>query len=156
MHPEHAPLPAAHVGADSFPRVDSFRSRCAPLRRCALVLAAICAAALLSACGSAPKRDAEAKKARDEDMVRQEQRLAVLTAWPVETLRSRVSSSTAIPELPALVATGTPADWLRRRGTRGRMSRLRRWDCLPSGRRSGWSGLRSDSRRRCLFLSHVH
>ena len=51
----------------------------------------------------------------ESDLVRQEQRLAVLTAWPVETLRSKVSSATTIPELPALVATGTPADWLRRR-----------------------------------------
>ena len=39
----------------------------------------------------------------------------MLTAWPVQTLRSRLSPSTSIPELPALVATGTPADWLRRR-----------------------------------------
>lgn len=51
----------------------------------------------------------------ESDLVRQEQRLAVLTAWPVETLRSKVSSATTIPALPALVATGTPADWLRRR-----------------------------------------
>jgi len=71
MHPEHAPLPAAHVGADPFPRVDAFRTRCAPLRRCALVLAAICAAALLSACGSAPKRDAEATAAPVPETARQ-------------------------------------------------------------------------------------
>ena len=51
----------------------------------------------------------------EAELVRQEQRLAVLTAWPVQTLRSRLSPSTSIPELPALVATGTPADWLRRR-----------------------------------------
>ncbi len=51
----------------------------------------------------------------EADLVRQEQRLAVLTAWPVETLRSKLSPATVIPELPALVATGTPADWLRRR-----------------------------------------
>jgi multidrug efflux system outer membrane protein len=51
----------------------------------------------------------------ESDLVRQEQRLAVLTAWPVETLRMRLASATAIPELPALVATGTPEEWLRRR-----------------------------------------
>ncbi|MGQ0429215.1 MAG: TolC family protein [Gammaproteobacteria bacterium] len=51
----------------------------------------------------------------EADLVRQEQRLAVLTAWPVDTLRSRLASTTAIPELPELVATGTPAEWLRRR-----------------------------------------
>jgi len=51
----------------------------------------------------------------EADLVRQEQRLAVLTAWPVETLRAKLAASTTIPELPALVATGTPADWLRRR-----------------------------------------
>jgi len=51
----------------------------------------------------------------EADLVRQEQRLAVLTAWPVETLRTRLTSAAAIPELPALVATGTPEEWLRRR-----------------------------------------
>jgi multidrug efflux system outer membrane protein len=47
--------------------------------------------------------------------VRQEQRLAVLTAWPVETLRSQLAPATTIPELPQLVATGTPEQWLKRR-----------------------------------------
>ncbi len=51
----------------------------------------------------------------DADVVRQEQRLAVLTAWPVATLRSRLASTTTIPELPELVATGTPEQWLKRR-----------------------------------------
>jgi multidrug efflux system outer membrane protein len=51
----------------------------------------------------------------EADLVRHEQRLCVLTAWPVETLRARLSPATAIPEMPALVATGTPAEWLRRR-----------------------------------------
>ncbi|MBX3704334.1 MAG: TolC family protein [Steroidobacteraceae bacterium] len=51
----------------------------------------------------------------EAELVRQEQRLAVLTAWPVDTLRSQLSHATAIPELPVLVATGTPEDWLRRR-----------------------------------------
>lgn len=51
----------------------------------------------------------------DAELVRQEQRLAVLTAWPVATLRSHLSSEATIPELPALVATGTPEEWIRRR-----------------------------------------
>lgn len=53
--------------------------------------------------------------AAEADLVRQEQRLAVLTAWPVETLRSKLAPTATIPELPALVATGTPEHWLRRR-----------------------------------------
>ncbi len=51
----------------------------------------------------------------EADLVREEQRLAVLTAWPIATLREYLSSETKLPELPALVATGTPEDWLRRR-----------------------------------------
>ena len=51
----------------------------------------------------------------EADVVRQEQRLAVLTAWPIETLRSQLASTTTIPELPQLVATGTPEQWLKRR-----------------------------------------
>ena len=51
----------------------------------------------------------------EADVVRQEQRLAVLTAWPVDTLRSNLAPATAIPELPKLVATGTPEQWLKRR-----------------------------------------
>jgi len=51
----------------------------------------------------------------EADVVRQEQRLAVLTAWPVETLRSQLAPTTTIPELPQLVATGTPELWLKRR-----------------------------------------
>lgn len=51
----------------------------------------------------------------EAELVRQEQRLAVLTAWPVATLRERLAPETALPTLPALVATGTPAEWLRRR-----------------------------------------
>ncbi|MHB8785267.1 MAG: septal ring lytic transglycosylase RlpA family protein [Thauera sp.] len=58
MHPEHAPLPAPRVGAVHPLRVDPVGSRPALLRRCALALAVGCAAALLSACGSTPKRDA--------------------------------------------------------------------------------------------------
>jgi len=51
----------------------------------------------------------------EADLVREEQRLAVLTAWPIETLREHLSPETKLPELPALVATGTPEDWLKRR-----------------------------------------
>lgn len=51
----------------------------------------------------------------EADLVREEQRLAVLTAWPIATLREQLSPATALPELPALVATGTPEDWLKRR-----------------------------------------
>jgi outer membrane protein, multidrug efflux system len=51
----------------------------------------------------------------EAELVRQEQRLAVLTAWPVETLRANLSPTTDLPELPPLVATGTPEDWMRRR-----------------------------------------
>jgi multidrug efflux system outer membrane protein len=48
-------------------------------------------------------------------VVRLEQRLAVLTAWPVATLRSNLAQDATLPELPALVATGTPEQWIRRR-----------------------------------------
>ena len=51
----------------------------------------------------------------EADLVREEQRLAVLTAWPIATLRERLSPATKLPDLPALVAAGTPEDWLRRR-----------------------------------------
>ncbi len=51
----------------------------------------------------------------ESDLVRQEQRLTVLTAWPVATLRSKLSPATVIPELPVLVATGTPEEWMKRR-----------------------------------------
>lgn len=51
----------------------------------------------------------------EADLVREEQRLAVLTAWPIATLREHLSHATKLPDLPALVATGTPEDWLRRR-----------------------------------------
>jgi multidrug efflux system outer membrane protein len=51
----------------------------------------------------------------EADVVRQEQRLAVLTAWPIGTLRSQLAPATTVPELPKLVATGTPEQWLKRR-----------------------------------------
>lgn len=52
---------------------------------------------------------------READVVRSEQRLAVLTAQPVAQLRDRVGASGDFPALPALVPTGTPEAWLRRR-----------------------------------------
>jgi multidrug efflux system outer membrane protein len=51
----------------------------------------------------------------EEDLVREEQRLAVLTAWPIETLRANISPGTRLPEMPPLVATGTPEEWMKRR-----------------------------------------
>ncbi len=51
----------------------------------------------------------------EADLVREEQRLTVLTAWSIETLRSGLSPQTEIPELPALIATGTPEEWMKRR-----------------------------------------
>ena len=47
--------------------------------------------------------------------MREEQRLAVLTAWPIDTLRANLSPETKLPELPKLVATGSPEDWMKRR-----------------------------------------
>jgi outer membrane protein, multidrug efflux system len=49
------------------------------------------------------------------ERVRQEQRLAVLTAWPLDDLRALLDPAAAMPDLPAVASTGTPADWLRRR-----------------------------------------
>lgn len=51
----------------------------------------------------------------EAELVRQEQRLAVLTAWPIGTLRANLSTATGIPPLPQLVATGTPEEWMKRR-----------------------------------------
>lgn len=51
----------------------------------------------------------------EADVVRQEQRLAVLTGLSVTELRERIDAERPIPALPALVAIGTPEDWLRRR-----------------------------------------
>jgi multidrug efflux system outer membrane protein len=51
----------------------------------------------------------------EAELVRQEQRLAVLTALPIETLRPNLSPTTELPALPALVATGTPEEWMKRR-----------------------------------------
>jgi multidrug efflux system outer membrane protein len=51
----------------------------------------------------------------EAELVREEQRLAVLTAWPIATLREHLAPQAKLPPLPALVATGTPEDWLKRR-----------------------------------------
>jgi multidrug efflux system outer membrane protein len=51
----------------------------------------------------------------EADLVREEQRLALLTAWPISELREHLSAESKLPPLPALVATGTPEDWLKRR-----------------------------------------
>jgi len=43
------------------------------------------------------------------------QRLAVLTGQPAETLIAALGEPDRLPELPALIAVGTPSDWLARR-----------------------------------------
>ena len=48
-------------------------------------------------------------------IARDEQRLAVLTAQPAESLRAQLGAATPLPPMPTLVAVGTPEDWLRRR-----------------------------------------
>jgi multidrug efflux system outer membrane protein len=48
-------------------------------------------------------------------IVRNEQRLAVLTAQSVDALRRDLGPPKALPEMPALVAVGSPSDWIRRR-----------------------------------------
>lgn len=48
-------------------------------------------------------------------VVRAEQRLAVLTAQPVDAVRALVNAEAGLPDLPPLVAVGTPEDWLKRR-----------------------------------------
>lgn len=49
------------------------------------------------------------------DVIRHEQRLAVLTAQPVAELRSLLAPERELPAMPELVAVGEPQDWLRRR-----------------------------------------
>ncbi len=51
----------------------------------------------------------------EAELVRHEQRLAVLTAQPVAELRAALAPSREIAALPELVAVGAPEDWLRRR-----------------------------------------
>lgn len=48
-------------------------------------------------------------------VARQEQRLAVLTAMPIDALREVLGPPAPLPAMPALVEIGTPEDWLRRR-----------------------------------------
>lgn len=51
----------------------------------------------------------------ESEVVRQEQRLAVLTAWPLDTLRDALADDASLPALPALTTVGTPQEWLLRR-----------------------------------------
>jgi multidrug efflux system outer membrane protein len=46
---------------------------------------------------------------------RDEQRLAVLTAQPIESLRRDLGPAAPLPALPTLVTVGSPGQWLRRR-----------------------------------------
>ncbi|MEM9301056.1 MAG: efflux transporter outer membrane subunit [Pseudomonadota bacterium] len=50
-----------------------------------------------------------------EAIVRQEQRLAVLTALPLADVRATLNQSEGLPTLPDLVTVGQPLDWLQRR-----------------------------------------
>jgi multidrug efflux system outer membrane protein len=58
---------------------------------------------------------ASRQPAAEAEVVRQEQRLAVLTAQPVAGVREQVDAGAELPALPALVTVGTPDEWLRRR-----------------------------------------
>ena len=49
------------------------------------------------------------------EVVRQEQRLALLTAQPVSALREQLAPSRELPVLPAMVTVGTPEQWMARR-----------------------------------------
>lgn len=49
------------------------------------------------------------------EVVRHEQRLAVLTAQPIAGLRTLLAAERPLPAVPELVAAGEPQDWLRRR-----------------------------------------
>lgn len=51
----------------------------------------------------------------EAEVVRHEQRLAVLTRQSAAELRAQLSTDKALPELPELVQTGTPQEWLARR-----------------------------------------
>ncbi len=61
----------------------------------------------LSIAGQMPQQQAE--------LVRQELRLATLTAQSVLTVRAQLAKQDSFPALTQLVGTGTPADWLKRR-----------------------------------------
>lgn len=49
------------------------------------------------------------------EVVRHEQRLSVLTAWPLATLREQLGEHAPLAELPALRTIGSPAEWIQRR-----------------------------------------
>ena len=51
----------------------------------------------------------------EANITRDEQRLAVLTAQPIATLRAVLGEAKPLPAMPQLVATGNPQDWFRRR-----------------------------------------
>jgi len=51
----------------------------------------------------------------EAEVVRQEQRLAVLTAQPVTAVRELLTLSKDMPTLPALRTIGTPDGWIKRR-----------------------------------------
>jgi multidrug efflux system outer membrane protein len=51
----------------------------------------------------------------EAEVVRHEQRLAVLTALPVAELRGMIDAEAPLPQLPALVTVGSPEEWLKRR-----------------------------------------
>jgi multidrug efflux system outer membrane protein len=51
----------------------------------------------------------------ETDLVRQEQRLAALTASPLVDVRGLLEKSQGMPNLPILQTVGTPEDWLKRR-----------------------------------------
>jgi multidrug efflux system outer membrane protein len=51
----------------------------------------------------------------EADIVRHQQRLAVLSVQPVAAVQTLLAQSPGLPELPALKTVGTPAEWLARR-----------------------------------------
>ena len=51
----------------------------------------------------------------EAEIVRQEQRLAVLTVQPVTAVREVLASSQDMPSLPVLRAIGSPEEWIKRR-----------------------------------------
>lgn len=51
----------------------------------------------------------------EAEIVRQEQRLAVLTVQPVTAVREVLASSADMPSLPVLRAIGSPEEWIKRR-----------------------------------------
>lgn len=51
----------------------------------------------------------------EAEIVRQEQRLAVLTAQPLASVRELLATDNEMPSLPTLQTVGTPEDWIKRR-----------------------------------------